>query len=145
MECLLAKQLSSYGYVGIEHSTVLYGESFWCKRRKSCIRLSGGPCQCCFPVKSHGQPSPCPEMSSSSGLFKLLAALIGALWKCQQPVYGWLSFMGGHNVIYHVLFIARPPSCNTGRERAAVLEHVFICCIDMYWLREYLVTLLSTP
>lgn len=54
--------------------------------------------QCCFPVKSHGQPSPCPEMSSS-GLFKLLSALIGALCKCQQPVYDWLSSMGGHDVI----------------------------------------------
>lgn len=35
---LLAKQLSVHGCVAIEHSTVLYGESFWCKRRKSCTR-----------------------------------------------------------------------------------------------------------
>lgn len=43
-------------------------------------------------MKCCDQPLPFPELSSL-GLLKLLAALIEALsiFKCQEPVYGWLS------------------------------------------------------
>lgn len=71
VECLLAKQLSSYGYVGIEHSTVLYGESFWCKRRKSCIRLviQEVPASAAFLWKatvSHRLVQKCPPLQGYS-------------------------------------------------------------------------------
>lgn len=126
---LLAKQLSGYRCVDIERSTIMYGESlvfpFDGKGRNHALNLSfrRSLCRAAFLWKamiSCHLVQKCPLQGHSSYWQHWLEHF---LFLSVESRFLVGSFMGGQDVIKHILFIARPPNYNTRRE---------LCCLTVF-------------
>lgn len=98
---------------------------FWWERKKSCIKpvFQEVPCRAAFLWKamiSCHLVQKCPLQGHSSYWQHWLEHF---LFLSVESRFLVGSFMGGQDVIKHILFIARPPNYNTRRE---------LCCLTVF-------------